>query len=96
MKIKFYLFRFAVGLTAFISGISFFGVGQYLKSVFPTKKQETAAIQPLIKEEIAFVAPPVPELSISEQTNSTSDLKESADYEVDISGEYFIVTDLPP
>ncbi|MGI8640639.1 MAG: hypothetical protein ACR2MG_11935 [Pyrinomonadaceae bacterium] len=89
MKIKIYLFRLVVAFTAFIFGISFFSVGQYLKSVFQTKKQETVAIQPVIKQEI-LSAPPV-----VQPTVTTADSRENTVSEFDGTGDYYIIGDLP-
>ncbi len=44
MKVKTYLFRFAVAFTAFIFGISFLYVGQYFQSVFSPQGQKISEI----------------------------------------------------
>jgi hypothetical protein len=98
MKIKIYLFRLAVGLTAFIAGVGLFSAAQYFESVFQTQNQEAVAVKPVISQEIVL-APLVaePPVTAEQSTNDpeaapTDDWKESAvaNEEFDVTGDYYI------
>jgi hypothetical protein len=102
MKIKNYLFRFAVAVVAFISGLGIFNLGQYFQSVFQTKQQKIESAAPVKNEQIRIeelIYPPrnVEEVKtpISEQTVTNTESEEKAEYEFDAGGDYYIIGDLP-
>ena len=102
MKIKIYLLRFAIGLTAFIFGISIFSVGQYFQSVFQTKEQKAESVAPFKVEQVKIeelIYPPrdVEEVKtpVTEQAAANIESEEKTEYEFDGGGDYYIIGDLP-
>jgi hypothetical protein len=92
MKVKTYLFRFAVAFTAFIFGVSFLYVGRYFQSVFSPQEQK---ISELVKiENHTFPQPFIEQLPtpVIEET-SVSDSEENTEEEFDASGDYWNISD---
>ncbi len=91
MKVKTYLFRFAVAFTAFIFGISFLYVGQYFQSVFSTEEQRLAKIVKI--ENITFPQPITEQLHTPVIEESPApDSEENTENEFDASGDYFNIS----
>ena len=103
MKIKIYLFRLGVGVTAFVFGISVFNVGRYFQPVFSAKEQKiespaTAGIEPVIIEEITYPPQNIEQTKIPvvEQTNNSDETEPEAEiWEFDGNGSFYITDDLP-
>jgi hypothetical protein len=97
MKIKIYLFRFAVAFTAFVFGIAFFNAGQYFQSAFSTAEQKAELIEPVSIEEITYPLPIIEQAKTPafEQTDATADSDENTGCEYDGYGDYYVVGDLP-
>ena len=92
MKVKTYLFRFAVAFTAFIFGISFLYVGQYFQSVFSTDKHRLTKI--VKAKNITFPQPIVEQLHTPVIEESPApDSEENTENEFDASGDYFNISD---
>lgn len=94
MSLNTYMFRFVVGVTAFVFGIGLFNFGQYFKELSKTEKKEVAAVQPITTQLKTAPTPPVVEVSV-EQTISTVESEEKPVYEFDAGGDYYIIGDLP-
>ncbi len=92
MKVKTYLFRFAVAFTAFIFGISFLYVGQYFQSVFSPQGQKISEIVKI--ENHTFPQHIIEQLhnSVIEDTPAP-DSEENTENEFDASGDYFNISD---
>lgn len=102
MKMKIYLFRFAVAAAAFVFGISVFSVSQYFQSLFSAKEQKTESIAPVKIETVnieELVYPPrnieQAENPVIEQTESTGSSVKENEYEFNAEGDYYIIGDLP-
>lgn len=103
MKIKFYLFRFVVAISAFVLGISVFSISQYFQSAFSAKEQtiESAApakIEPITIEEIIYPPQNIEQTKIPlvEQTDSSDETAtETEIWEFDGNGSFYITDELP-
>ena len=100
MKIKIYLFRAAVLVTAFVFGTGVVSFGQYFQSVFSAKIQNAetidfAPVETSNVQEITFSALTASqtEIPVSLQTENKEDA--SYRYEFDAAGGYYIIGDLP-
>jgi hypothetical protein len=101
MKMKIYLFRFAVAAAAFVFGISVFSVRQYFQSVLQIEEQKTesaapAKIELVTKEESTSPAPnlALTETLVIEQANK-DEAEEKYEYEFDAAGSYYLIGKAP-
>lgn len=97
MKIKNYLLRLAVAFTAFVFGIASFSVGRYFQSAFLTKEQKVESVEPVKTEEIIYPQHIIEQANTPafEQTDAAADPEENTEYEFDVTGDYYIIGDLP-
>jgi len=96
MNLKFFLFRLAAIVTAFMLGVGFFDAAQYLQSFFLTP--ESATVQP--QQETSFVPPRVVPSPLVEPTpyvvtGTFPASKENTEAEIEAEGDYYIIDDLP-
>lgn len=92
MKIKIYLFRLTIAVTAFIFGISSFSVRQYFQSIFRAKEQKIELAAPVEIEPVKIEE--ITEPFGIEPGSSDESVKE-IEYEFDAGGDYYIIGDLP-
>ena len=93
MKIKFYLFRFAIALGTFGFGAGLFYAWQNLSFAAQEEKTEIAAVQPPAQSEVVMSSP-VAEIPVDE-TTPAPDLNESAEDSFNATGDYYLVDDAP-
>ena len=94
MSLKNILLRFAAILTAFILGVGFFNVAQYLQSFFRTP--EIGAAQSVIKPEAARVEPAARvALMAFDGAGIFAGSEENTEAEFDAGDDYYIIEDLP-
>lgn len=96
MKMKIYLFRFAVAVAAFVFGISLLSVGRYFQTVFSAKESKAEAPVPVEVEMVKaedLIYPPIvqPETTLIETAKTAQEPEEETAYKFHAHGEYYII-----
>lgn len=94
MKIKNYLFRFAIALMMFAFGAGSFYAWQNLSFAAQEEKMEIAEVQPPSQPEIVATTAPVEETPVIEQTPAP-DSNESGGDTFNATGDYYLAADAP-